>query len=191
MRRLDLHPAKKLRNPGRHLRRLAQWPEWIVDQIPDTFAEQRYWNFKIPVFNKLVDSPQTTNAIRKACLATIFAAAEAVEKSPRRPPHSRIACLVNTPDLFNSEVTIFLSEDYFNGFRPVAETQHTDYPGGWIETTPADSTALTPIRPPEPPGLTFLGGTHFLEFDEEWPDLQITRTLWNWTYPHHQELDNK
>ncbi|KAA8886684.1 DUF3916 domain-containing protein [Nocardia colli] len=45
------------------------------------------------------------------CLATLFAAAEAVENSPRRPPHSRVACLVTTPDLFSSEVTIFLSEE--------------------------------------------------------------------------------
>ncbi|MFD6160224.1 DUF3916 domain-containing protein [Nocardia sp. NPDC060256] len=187
MRRLDLNPDKKLRNPGRHLRRLAQWPERIADQIPDAdiLADRRYWNFKIPVFNKLVDSRQTTNAIRKTCLAILFAAAEAVERSPRRPPHSRVACLISTPDLFSSEVTIFLSEDYFNGFRPVRDTQRTDYPGGWIETSPADPTSLNPIRPPEPTGLDLLGGTNFLEFDEDWPDLQITRTHWTWTYPHH------
>ncbi|MEU7142896.1 DUF3916 domain-containing protein [Nocardia sp. NPDC046473] len=187
MRRLDLQPAKKLRNPGRHLRRLAQWPEWIADQIPkaDTLADQRYWNFKIPVFNKLVDSPQTTNAIRKTCLATVFAAAQAVEQSPRRPPRSRVACLVSTPDLFSSEVTIFLSEDYFNGFRPASETQRFTYSGGWVETSPAEPSSLKPIRPPEPAGLDFLGGTHFVEFDEDWPDLRITRTHWTWTYPCH------
>ncbi|MFB8280911.1 DUF3916 domain-containing protein [Nocardia colli] len=184
MRRLDLNPDKKLRNPGRHLRRLAQWPEWIVDQIPESFADQRYWNFKIPVFNKLVDSPQTTNAIRKTCLATLFAAAEAVESSPRRPPHSRVACLVTTPDLFSSEVTIFLSEDYFDGFRPVSETHHTDYSGGWVESSPADPASLDPIRPLEPAGLDFLGGTNLLEFDEDLPKHLITRTHWTWTYPH-------
>ncbi|MFI6046295.1 DUF3916 domain-containing protein [Nocardia sp. NPDC051321] len=187
MRRLDLNPTKKLRNPGRHLRQLALWPERIVDQIPGsaTRTDQRYWNFKIPVFNKLVDSPQTTNAIRKECLAILFAAADAVEKSLRRPPNSRIACLVTTPDLFSSEVTIFLSEDYFNGFRPVSDTQRTEYPGGWIETSPADPTLLEPIRRPEPADLAFLGGTRFLEFDEDWPDQRSIRTHWTWTYPRH------
>ncbi|MFI6171670.1 DUF3916 domain-containing protein [Nocardia sp. NPDC051052] len=187
MRRLDLNSAKKLRNPGRHLRQLALWPERIIDQIPGpaTCTDQRYWNFKIPVFNKLVDSPQTTNAIRKECLAVLFAAAEAVEKSPRRSPNSRVACLVSTPDLFSSEVTIFLSEDYFDGFLPVSETQRANYPGGWVETSPADPTSLKPIQTPEPDGLDFLGGTQFVEFDEDWPDQRTTRIHWTWSYPHH------
>ncbi|WP_433624685.1 DUF3916 domain-containing protein [Nocardia sp. CA-120079] len=74
MRRLNVQPKKKLGNPGRHLRRLARWPERIVEQVPDSslLVEERYWNFKLPVAAKLVDPPYATNAIRKACLATLF-----------------------------------------------------------------------------------------------------------------------
>ena len=62
MRRLDLYPKKKLRNPARHLRELARWPERIIDQLPDPaqLAGQRYWNFKVPVFAKLVEPPHAT-----------------------------------------------------------------------------------------------------------------------------------
>ncbi|MFX0580621.1 DUF3916 domain-containing protein [Nocardia nepalensis] len=185
MRRLDLQPKKKLRNPGRHLRQLARWPERIVEQIPDAsrLVDQRYWNFKLPVIAKLVEPPYATNAIRTACLAAVFAAAEAVERSARRPENSRVACLVTTPFLFNSEVTIFLSEDYFHGFLPVADVGRTTYQGGWVETSPADASLLDPIRPPEPNGLEFLGGTRFLEFDEDLPDHLFDSINWIWAFP--------
>ena len=83
MRRLDLRPLKKLRNPGRHLRALARWPERIVAQLPTAgqSASERFWNFKIPVFSKLVDPPHATLQTQRACLAAILAASEAVEKS--------------------------------------------------------------------------------------------------------------
>jgi hypothetical protein len=49
MRRLDLKPDKKLRNPERHLRQLARWPEEIVASLPDDFSGLRFWNAKVPV----------------------------------------------------------------------------------------------------------------------------------------------
>jgi hypothetical protein len=120
MRRLDLHPQKKLRNPGRHLRQLARWPRRIIDQLPDAalLAGSRFWNFKVPVFAKLVEPPHATLEIQRACVAAIFAAAEALERSSRRPPDCRIACLVTTPFVFESEVTLFFDEDYFRSFLP-------------------------------------------------------------------------
>lgn len=185
MRRLDLQPKKKLRNPGRHLRQLARWPDRIVDQIPDSTAlvDQRYWNFKLPVVDKLVEPPYATNAIRRACLVALFAAAEAVEHSARRPEHCRVACLVTTPFLFSSEVTIFLSEDYFHSFFPVPDVQRTDYLGGWIEGSPADASLLDPIRPPEPKRLELLGGTRIRQFDEELPDHLVDYINWIWAFP--------
>src|SRR5262245_2745556 len=110
MRRLDLRPSKKLRNPGRHLRALARWPQRIVSHLPTgAHLEEQirtgrgFWNFKIPVFEKLSDPPHATPATQCACIATLFAAAEAVERAPNRPRNTRIACLVTTPFLFQSE----------------------------------------------------------------------------------------
>ncbi|WP_063046890.1 DUF3916 domain-containing protein [Nocardia pseudovaccinii] len=185
MRRLDLQPTKKLRNPRRHLRQLARWPERIVEQIPDSssLVDERYWNFKLPAAEKLVEPPYATNAIRKACLVALFEAAEAVEHSARRPENSRVACLVTTPFLFSSEVTIFLSEDYFHSFLPVPDVQRTDYRDGWVEASPADASLLNPIRPPEPNGLEFFGGTRLLQFDEEGSHHLIDSINWVWAFP--------
>src|SRR5262245_61983991 len=151
MRRLDLHPRKKLRNPQRHLRQLARWPERIVDQLPDPalLAGQRYWNFKVPVFAKLVEPPHATPETQRACIAALFAAAEAIERSARRPPNSRIACLITIPFLFESEVTLFFDEGYFRSFLPVESKKRTEFEGGWIEA----STGSGAIRAADGDGL--------------------------------------
>lgn len=195
MRRLDLRPLKKLRNPGRHLRKLAQWPERIVGQIPDAamLEGDRFWNFKVPVFSKVVEPPHATAETRSACLAAIFAAAEAIERSPRRPANCRIACLVTTPHLFESEVTIFVDDDYFCSFLPVAKPSRTPFDGGWIDAAPHP--AASPDWPAgqapfdsdyevvkQPEGLAFMGGTKLVEFSAEL-DRTFTRTSWVWAFP--------
>jgi hypothetical protein len=187
MRRLDLHPQKKLRNPARHLRQLARWPERIVDLLPGATQLQgeRFWNFKIPVFAKLVEPPRTTPEIQRACIAAIFAAAEAIERSDKRPKDCRVACLVTTPFLFESEVTLFPDEDYFRSFLPMTETKRTEFDGGWIEAAPADATLLSPILPLAPEGLAFHGGTLLHEYDPEWGETPIERVNWVWSFPRH------
>jgi len=184
MRRLDLHPRKKLRNPARHLRALAKWPERIVDHLPDAelLAGERFWNFKIPVFSKLVESPHATAETQRACLAAIFAAAEALEHSPRRPRDCRVACLVTTPFLFQSEVTLFFDENYFLTFLPPAKISRTDYDGGWIEAAPADAATIASIAPHTPAGLEFFGGTALHEVDHAW-ERDIDYVNWVWAYP--------
>jgi len=185
MRRLDFRPLKKLRNPGRHLRALARWPERIVGQLPDAglLAGETFWNFKIPVFSKLVEGRYATDEARRACLAALFAAAEAVERSERRPAGCRVAVLVTTPQLFDSEVTLFLNEDYFAGFRPMIRTERTPYDGGWVEGAPANPVELAGVLPPAPDGLEFLGGTRLTQMDDQWGEEPVVRTNWVWAFP--------
>lgn len=187
MRRLDLHPRRKLRNPGRHLRQLARWPERIVDQLPEAalLEGERFWNFKVPVFAKLVEPPHATAETQGACIAAIFAAAEAVERSERRPRNCRVACLVTTPFLFESEVTLFFDEQYFRSFLPPAKLARTTLADGWIEAGPADTSALRDFLPPAPHGLAFFGGTVLTQFDPDWNDKPIERINWVWAYDQH------
>jgi len=187
MRRLDLYPKKKLRNPARHLRELARWPERIIDQLPDPaqLAGQRYWNFKVPVFAKLVEPPHATQEAQRACIAALFAAAEAIERSGRRPPHCRVACLITTPFLFESEATLFFDEDYFHSFLPVTEKKRTEFEGGWVEAGPANASLIAPILAPAPEGLAFMGGTLLREHDPEWGDKPVERINWVWAFPRH------
>jgi hypothetical protein len=184
MRRLDLHPQKKLRNPERHLRQLARWPDWIVPHMLDEAwgAGSRYRNCKVPIFAKVVEPPHATPETQRACIAAIFAAAEALERSARRPAACRVACLVTTPFLFESEVTLFFDEDYFRSFLPVAKLARTEFEGGWIEASPADASPLAPILPPAPEGLVFHGGTLLREYDPEWGETPIERVNWVWSF---------
>lgn len=184
MRRLDLHPRRKLRNPGRHLRQLARWPEWIAPHMLDGewSAASRYRNCKVPVFAKLVEPPHATEETQRACIAAIFAAAEAVERSSRRPDNCRIACLVTTPFLFESEVTLFFDKDYFRSFLPLTKLARTALGNGWVEAGPADVSGLPDYAPPAPQGLEFFGGTTLREFDPGWGGKPIERINWVWAY---------
>ena len=184
MRRLDLRPLKKLRNPGRHLRALARWPERIVAQLPTAgqSASERFWNFKIPVFSKLVDPPHATLQTQRACLAAILAAAEAVEKSERRPPSCRVACLVSTPSMFQSEVTLFFDEDYFQTFLPREEGKRTYFDGGWVEDEPVEADALGDLAIAAPEGMTFYGGVLLRQYDPAWGPRPVEQTTWVWAF---------
>jgi hypothetical protein len=184
MRRLDLHPDRKLRNPARHLRALARWPERIVAQIPsaEDLGDSRFWNYKIPVYSKVVEGRHATPEAQRAAIAALFAAAEAIERAPAKPPNTRIACLITTPFLFESEVTLFADEDYFRSFLPIPGAKRTPFDGGWIESSPADPSTLSAILPPAPPGLIFRGGTNLLQHDEAWERSPIVCTNWVWAF---------
>ncbi|HOY77945.1 MAG TPA: DUF3916 domain-containing protein [Hyphomonadaceae bacterium] len=188
MRRLDTRPLKKLRNPQRHLRALAKWPAQIIDQLPDAdllarihASGDRFWNYKVPVFSKLVEPPHATPEAQRACIAAILAAAEAIETSPHRPPNCRVACLVTTPFLFQSEVTLFFDDDYFRTFLPPKEKSRASYDGGWVEAEPADPSSLAAIRPADHAKLEFQGGTRLREYDEAW-GRDSDRINWVWAY---------
>jgi len=186
MRRLDLRPGKKLRNPARHLRSLARWPQQIVEQLPtaETAAGERFWNFKVPIFSKLVEPPHATPETQRACIAAIFAAAETIERSARRPKDCRVTCLVTTPFLFQSEVTLFFDESYFRSFLPVPRKARTDNDGGWVEAEPASPALIDTITPPAPAGLEFHGGTLLREFDQAWGQ-NVERVNWVWSFERH------
>ncbi len=185
MRRLDLRPARKLRNPQRHLRQLALWPQRIVEGLPmpDQLAGERFWNFKVPVFSKLVDPPHATIEARRACIAAIFAAAEAIERSERRPGNCRVACLVSTPSLFQSEVTLFFDEDYFHTFLPPEEASRHVFDGGWVEAEPAAEDEIRALAPDAPEGLAFRGGVLMRQYDPVWGPEPVEGSTWVWAYP--------
>lgn len=187
MRRFDLRPSKKLRNPGRHLRQLARWPERIVAQLPT--AEQSdgemFWNFKVPVFSKLVEPPHATAEAQRACIAAMFAAAEAIEQSSSRPARCRVACLVVTPFMFQSEVTLFLDDDYFRTFMPPNAVSRTTYDGGWVEAGPAHASEISAIVPPAPVGLEFKGGTWLRQSEDGGPP-PVRSVTWVWAYEVRQ-----
>jgi hypothetical protein len=185
MRRLDLKPDKKLRNPERHLRQLARWPGEIVAILPEGPTGLRFWNAKVPVTSKLIEPPHATPETQRACLAALFAAAAAIEASDRRPPRSRVAVIAATPFMLSSEVTIFFDDEYFSTFLPPEESSRTLFEGGWIEAEEADASLLDPILPPAPDGLAFKGGIHMLQSDIELGPEPVESWTWVWAFDRH------
>ena len=187
-RRLDVRPAKKLRNPGRHLRALARWPDRIEAQLPHPrqVEGERFWNFKVPVFAKVVDPPHATQETQRACLAAIHAAMVRLEASPFTPRPCRVACLVETPGMFGSEVTLFLDDDYFRTFLPPEVPSRTTYGESWVAAERADPAVIASIRPAEPEGMTFHGGTRMEGFeadgDEPGGGYSWMRFTWVWSF---------
>lgn len=170
------------------MRAFARWPDWIEQDLPQPWQVEgdRFWNFKVPVWEKAVDPPHATPETQRACLATIFAAMARLEASPLTPRPCRVACLVETPGLFGSEVTLFFDDAYFRTFLPPEGASRTEYQQGWVAAEPADPSTIASIRPPEPPGMTFHGGTRIEQFDNgdgdpEWAR-QWTSYTWVWSF---------
>jgi hypothetical protein len=186
VRRLDLNPQKKLRNPQRHLRSLARWPAEIELALPETkqLEGQRYWAFKAPVFSKVVEPPHATEETQRTLFAALFAAAATIEHSALRPAGCRVAVLATTPFMFQSEVTLFPDEDYFGSFTPPKKPGRTEMAGGaWIAAERAEIGEVAHLLPEPPAGFTFHGGTRLTQFDPEWGDEQpVERVNWVWAY---------
>ena len=185
-RRLDTRPAKKLRNPGRHMRALARWPEWIEERLPEPWQVEgdRYWNIKVPAWEKVIDPPHATVETQSVCLSAILAAAAALEASPRTPRPCRVACLVESPGMFGSEVTLFFDDDYFRTFLPPEAPSRTVYGDSWVTAERADPAVIGVIRPAEPAGMTFHGGTRMEGFDadEDEPGGGYAWMRYNWVW---------
>lgn len=149
----------------------------------EDYVRERFLNFKVPVFSKLVEPPHATVETQLACIAAIFAAARAIEVSVKRPKNCRVACLVSTPSLFNSEVTLFFDEMYFSTFLPQEEGKRNYFDGGWIESEPAEIDVVREIVPETPEGLAFCGGTLLRQYDPTWGPKPVEQFTWVWSYP--------
>jgi len=123
MRSLSVNrPRQKVRNPGRHLKALSTWAEGFQGIYPPR-GESRFVNFKLPVPDRLVEGPTSRFAWRRIALNRMLAAAENLIRS--RPAEeegkSRVALLIQHPQLWSSEVTVFFDLDYLATFIPPPE----------------------------------------------------------------------
>jgi hypothetical protein len=118
MRQLSVNRYKaKVRGVERRLRALDRWVEDFAD-IEPYHEGRRYFNYRIPVLDRLVSPPTTTKEIQKRATTSLLKAATHLQKSSLRKalPYYRVAVLLVLPRMFYSEVTVFYSEDYYNSF---------------------------------------------------------------------------
>lgn len=108
---------KKLRNLPRRLRALRRWAESFEGRFPsarDLGENPRYWNWKIPVdWAVLQGRYASAESRREAAQCLIDACAALLRAKPEWAAGYRVTCVVCDPDVFGSELCIYLDEDYF------------------------------------------------------------------------------
>lgn len=123
MRRLAV--SAKLRGAKRRLKALNRWADSFKDAFPaDLHPEERYWNWKIPVQCNLVQGRYTTTDIQAQCAqALINASSLLTGNKPAELAHHRVTAVVCLPDMFTSELCIYLDEGYFSSHTREASSE--------------------------------------------------------------------
>lgn len=110
---------KKLRDAPRRLRNLQQWAGSFSGAFPSPEAlgnEARYWNYKIPTRADLIEGPASTREIQRACAQSLITACtNLIQSRPVSQAAVRVTCCIAWPDMFASEICLYLDEDYFQG----------------------------------------------------------------------------
>ncbi|WP_241592065.1 DUF3916 domain-containing protein [Rosenbergiella epipactidis] len=125
-RRLNRDYRTKIRNIPRRLRALNRWADSFHYPERGYFSiSERYWNFKIPVDINLVQGKYSTLKIKAACAQALVNACSNLITATKDTNYSpRITAVVCLPDMFTSEVCLYRSEEYFQGFLTEARTEN-------------------------------------------------------------------
>jgi len=116
-RRSFSRPKEKLRGVNRRLRALEKWSNNFENHFPIEHSDEKYWNYKIPVLDRMVNSPTTSEYIQSHCINAIFHAANQIHNAkPKSMDNAIVTALITYPDMFDSEVCVFFDSKYFNGF---------------------------------------------------------------------------
>ena len=120
MRRIGIrqnYSRTKIRGIKRRLNALDRWSQSFAGYFPTKYSERKYWNYKIPVLDILVNRPATTSRIQARCINSLIQAANHILAA--RPPdlsYAKVTILITYPNMFGSEICIFFKEDYVNSF---------------------------------------------------------------------------
>jgi hypothetical protein len=120
MRRLAIEGIRKGRIRG--LRRKTMAMVRDIGQLATVIpAEHRegggYWHAHLPVPQAFIDSPATPRAIRRLCIQTLLDAANELRAAQeRREIECRVVVAIDLPKLFDSQLIVFFTEEYFSRF---------------------------------------------------------------------------
>lgn len=118
MRRISFYrPKEKLRGIKRRLIALDKWADSFEGYFPSEYSSENYWNWKIPILDRMVNTPTTTKELQVHCANAMLRAASHIEKS--RPEESKsaiVTVLLTYPDMFSSEICVFFDKEYYEGF---------------------------------------------------------------------------
>jgi len=118
--------TKKVRGVARRLRALAKWAANFGGAFPIQIAENdRYRNYKLPVLLTMVDGKQAIQIVRRECAQRLIDACENLIKSrPSGTIACRVVATITLPDMFASEVCIYVDESYFRTQTQISSDQY-------------------------------------------------------------------
>ncbi len=110
-------PKEKLRGIKRRLNAIDNWANSFEGYFPVEHSSEKYWNYKIPVLDRLVCPPTTTDELQAHCVVALLRAAEfLVSARPREHQKAKVSVLVTYPDMFGSEICVFFDKSYLKAF---------------------------------------------------------------------------
>ncbi len=116
MRRLSI-TNEKVRGIPRRLRALKRWAEDFSGWFPgseELDVAERYWNWKIPVIRNLVQGRHVKKQNQIECAQRLIdAASHLMAAKPEDAKEFRVTCSICLPEMFSSEICIYLQEEYF------------------------------------------------------------------------------
>jgi hypothetical protein len=97
---------------------LRKWAAAFAQKFPTeqelTESQRGYWNWKIPVDVRLVEGSQATADVQRACAQLIIdGCASLLSVKPAWAAAYRVTGLVCLPNMFSSEICLYLDELYF------------------------------------------------------------------------------
>jgi hypothetical protein len=115
MRRLALS-NKKERGIPRKLRNLRLWSESFKNYFPDLAEyDDRYYNWKIPIPMNMVVGKHAQQETKAECAQYLINACQyLIEAKPQELKFCKVVCMIEQPNMFSSEICLFLDEEYLN-----------------------------------------------------------------------------
>jgi hypothetical protein len=99
------------------MRSLRKWARGFSGYFPsrdELLADSKYWNWKIPTAWSLLEGKYTNHEIQRECAQLLIdACAAMIAAKPAWAASYRTTCLICRPDMWSSEICIYLEEDYF------------------------------------------------------------------------------
>ncbi|MCG8708381.1 DUF3916 domain-containing protein [Brenneria sp. 4F2] len=117
-RRLSRDYRTKIRNIPRRIKALNRWAETFHTPSRAIFSEdQHYWNYKIPIDINLVEGKHSMQKTKADCAQVLINACSNLLLATSDWDYCpRITAVICLPDMFTSEVCLYRSEEYFQGF---------------------------------------------------------------------------
>lgn len=79
-------------------------------------CEDRYWHLSMPCSNLILDSRKVKHRYKQQLVKFLIERVEYLEKSKPKNQFCEVICYINPSNLWNSQIIIFFSKEYYDGF---------------------------------------------------------------------------